>query len=139
MVMRYCQTEHSTQKESWCNTRQVFQSGLNKTFLGSVKNYYGFYTSIPMHQRNWAKGDLRVAKYSVRPSCWTRGLLLKKTKLTDRRTSVSLRISATVQGYVVSTVEKMQCQKKAQTDDDVKRCEFSLYNVHLNCYRFFLR
>ena len=34
-------------------------------------------------------------------------------------------------------VEKMQCQKKGRSDGDVKRCEFSLYNVHLNCYRFF--
>ena len=34
-------------------------------------------------------------------------------------------------------VEKMKCQKKGWSDGDVKWCEFSLYNVHLNCYRFF--
>ena len=28
-------------------------------------------------------------------------------------------------------------QKKSRSDSDLKRCEFSLYNVHLNCCRFF--
>ena len=27
--------------------------------------------------------------------------------------------------------------KERRSDGDVKRCEFSLYNVYLNCYRFF--
>ena len=31
----------------------------------------------------------------------------------------------------------LKCQDKGWSDGDVKRCEFSLYNVHLNCYRFF--
>ena len=26
--------------------------------------------------------------------------------------------------------------KKGRSDGDVKQCEFSLYNVHLNCYIF---
>ena len=34
-------------------------------------------------------------------------------------------------------LRKCSAKKKGQSGGDVKRCEFSLYNVHLNCYSFF--
>ena len=46
--------------------------------------HYIFSTVEPLYPYalvNWATADLREAKYSARPSCWTRGLLLIKRNL----------------------------------------------------------